>query len=58
MERLAYSLPETAEALGISVDLVYDVLRTGELKSVKIGDRRLITADALKAYLASLGEVA
>jgi excisionase family DNA binding protein len=57
-ERLAYSITETAEALGVSRDLVYDILRAGALKSVRVGRRRLVSAEALKAYLASSGNAA
>lgn len=52
MERLAYSVEETAEALNVSRDLIYDYLRTGELESVKLGNRRLITREAINAFLA------
>jgi excisionase family DNA binding protein len=41
-ERLAYSPDEAAELLGISRELVHDLLRTGQLGSVKAGRRRLI----------------
>ncbi len=41
-ERLAYSPEEAAELLGISRELVHDLLRTGQLGSVKAGRRRLI----------------
>ena len=41
-ERLAYSPAEAAELLGISRELVHDLLRTGQLGSVKAGRRRLI----------------
>jgi excisionase family DNA binding protein len=51
LERLAYSVEEAAEALGISRDLIYDLLRTGELASLKVGQRRLITRQALDAFL-------
>jgi excisionase family DNA binding protein len=41
-ERLAYSPDEAAELLGISRELVHDLLRTGQLGSVKAERRRLI----------------
>ena len=50
--RLAYSPEETAELLGISTDLVHDLLRTGQLGSVKAGRRRLIAKHHLEAFLA------
>jgi len=52
-ERLAYSPEETAELLGISRELVHDLLRTGQLGSVKAGRRRLISKRRLEAFLAS-----
>jgi excisionase family DNA binding protein len=51
-ERLAYSPDEAAELLGISRELVHDLLRTGQLGSVKAGRRRLIAKHHLDAFLA------
>ena len=51
-ERLAYSPDEAAELLGISRELVHDLLRTGQLGSVKAGRRRLIAKHHLQAFLA------
>jgi excisionase family DNA binding protein len=51
-ERLAYSPDEAAELLGISKELVHDLLRTGQLGSVKAGRRRLIAKHHLEAFLA------
>ena len=50
--RLAYSPDEAAELLGISTELVHDLLRTGQLGSVKAGRRRLIARHHLEAFLA------
>ena len=52
-ERLAYSPDEAAELLGISRELVHDLLRTGQLGSVKAGRRRLIAKHHLEAFLAN-----
>jgi excisionase family DNA binding protein len=52
IERLAYSPDEVAELLGISRELVHDLLRTGQLRSVKAGRRRLINRRHLDAFLA------
>ena len=52
VQRLAYSPEEAAEALGISRHLVYDLLRTGQLRSRKAGNRRLIGLRQLEAFLA------
>ena len=51
-ERLAYSPDEAAELLGISRELLHDLLRTGQLRSVKAGRRRLIAKHHLEAFLA------
>jgi excisionase family DNA binding protein len=50
--RLAYSPEEAAELLGISKELVHDLLRTGQLGSRKAGRRRLIAKHHLEAFLA------
>jgi excisionase family DNA binding protein len=51
-ERLAFSPDEAAELLGISRELVHDLLRTGQLGSVKAGRRRLIGKHHLEEFLA------
>jgi excisionase family DNA binding protein len=51
MDRLAFSPDEVAMALGISRELVNDLLRTGRLGSVKAGRRRLIGRHHLEAFL-------
>jgi excisionase family DNA binding protein len=51
-QRLAFSPDEVAAALGISRDLVYDLLRTGQLRSVKAGRRRLISRQHVDDFLA------
>ena len=50
--RLAFSPEEAAELLGISRELLFDLLRTGQLKSVKAGRRRLISRANIDAFLA------
>jgi excisionase family DNA binding protein len=51
-ERLAYSVDEAARALGLSRDVIYDQLRTGRLKSLKVGRRRIITREHIGEFLA------
>jgi excisionase family DNA binding protein len=50
--RLAYSPDEAAELPGISKELVHDLLRTGQPRSVKAGRRRLIARRHLETFLA------
>jgi excisionase family DNA binding protein len=54
--RLAFSPDEVAATLGISRDLVYDLLRTGQLQSVKAGRRRLISRRHVEDFLAGGGD--
>jgi excisionase family DNA binding protein len=51
LPRLAFSPDEAAEMLGLSRELVNDLLRTGELQSTKAGRRRIISQHALDAFL-------
>jgi len=53
--RLAFGVQEVADALGVSRELVKDMIRTGELPSVKLGRRRLISRKALERFLAGGG---
>ena len=50
-ERLAYSVGEAAQLTGLSRDLLYDQMRRGNLRYVKIGRRRLITRQHLEQFL-------
>jgi excisionase family DNA binding protein len=50
--RLAFSPAEAARLAGIGRTTLYEALGSGALRSFKIGSRRLITVEALKAWLA------
>ena len=56
MTRLLLTPEEAAEALSIGRTRVYELLRTGELVSVRIGHSRRIPADALVHYVEHLLE--
>ena len=51
IQRLALSMNETAEALGLSHTEVYRLVATAELRSIKIGRRRLVPTGALEAFI-------
>jgi excisionase family DNA binding protein len=53
MERLTYSIDELAETLGVSRDLINDALAMGQVKSIKVGRRRLIPASEVDALMKS-----
>ena len=53
-ERLAYSVEEAGRMIGISKRMLYELIRTGERRSVKIRTRRLVRHVDLDRFLASL----
>jgi excisionase family DNA binding protein len=54
MDKLLYRPKEAAVVLNIGRDKLYNLMRSGRLRSVKDGGARFITADALNAYVALL----
>ena len=51
---LLLSVRDVADRLSVSIWTVYDLCQTGHLESRKIGTRRLITPEALRAYVDGL----
>jgi excisionase family DNA binding protein len=47
----AYRIDDFCRAYGIGRTTVYALLKNGTLRSIKIGRRRLITADSAEALL-------
>ena len=56
--KLLYTAEEAAGVLGLGRSKVFELLATGELRSVKIGRARRITLDALQAFVNELDRVA
>jgi excisionase family DNA binding protein len=52
----AYTVEQVAEILHIGRDKVYALLRTGQLRSIKIGKLRRITSRHIAEFIASLEE--
>ncbi len=52
--KLLLTPKEAANALGIGITLLYDLLAKGDILSVKIGRRRCISVRALERYVDSL----
>jgi excisionase family DNA binding protein len=53
---LLYTAEEVAKSLHIGRDKVYQLIASGDLKSVKIGGSRRITREALDHFVAGLNE--
>jgi excisionase family DNA binding protein len=52
----AYTVEQVAKMLHIGRDKVYYLLRTGQLRSLKIGKLRRITEQQLAEFIASLDD--
>jgi excisionase family DNA binding protein len=50
----AYTVEQVAKMLHIGRDKVYELLRTGRLRSIKLGKLRRITEEHLAEFVASL----
>jgi len=50
----AYTVEQVAEMLHIGRDKVYYLLRTGQLRSIKIGKLRRITSQHLAEFISTL----
>ena len=53
-----YRVEEAAEALRLSRTVIYELIRSGRLRAVKAGSRRLVPVAALAEYVASLERAA
>lgn len=49
-----YRVTDAMKLLRLSRSLIYDLIRTGRLRSVKQGRARLITANGIREYIALL----
>lgn len=55
-DRLAYSTSEAAQVLGVSRPTVYTLIRRSDFPSFKIGQRTLIPAEGLRAWVQAQAE--
>ncbi len=58
MGKIFYNVPEVACALGIGRTTVYELMKSGELKSAKIGDRRVISVASVQSFAQSVLDAA
>lgn len=54
----AYTVEQVAKMLNIGRDKVYELIRTGQLRSIKIGKLRRITEEHLADFIASREDAA
>lgn len=48
---LAVSVPEAVRLSGVGRTKLYEAITSGALRSIKVGKRRLVTIEALRAWL-------
>lgn len=51
MDRLLVEISAASDVLGVGRSTVYVLISRGELRTVKIGRRSLITAESLRAFV-------
>jgi excisionase family DNA binding protein len=55
-ERLAVSLREACQIIGIGRTRLYELINNGELESIRLGGRRLVKIEALRELIGRLGK--
>lgn len=53
IEKIGYSVDEAVEASGIGRTTLYELIGSGAIESIKVGRRRIIPADSIRAYFAA-----
>nr|WP_314467973.1 helix-turn-helix domain-containing protein [uncultured Novosphingobium sp.] len=57
MTKLLCDIAQAGEMLSVGRSKVYELMDRGVLKSVKIGQRRLIKIDSIVSFVGTLNEV-
>jgi excisionase family DNA binding protein len=50
---ISVRIPEAVKITGISRSRLYELMRSGEIETVKIGASRLVLVESLRAFLES-----
>jgi excisionase family DNA binding protein len=58
MEKLMYRPVEAAQTLGMGRTAVFALIKSGRLRSIKLGGARFVTAEALQAFVRELEDEA
>ena len=54
MQSRLYRVPDVAEILSTGRTMIYHLMKTGQLKSVKVGGCRRVSSTDLEEYISSL----
>jgi excisionase family DNA binding protein len=58
MDKLMYRPAEAAQVLGMGRTAAFALIKSGRLRSIKLGGARFITAEALQAFVRELEQEA
>ncbi|MFY0610771.1 MAG: helix-turn-helix domain-containing protein [Hyphomicrobiaceae bacterium] len=53
---MAYRIADASRVCGLGRTKIYELIGNGQLKAIRVGGRRLIPADSLRALLATADE--
>lgn len=51
MDKLAYSIPEAATAIGVSKSYMYTLIKEGKIPYIKIGGRKIVPKLSLEQWI-------
>lgn len=51
--RMAYKVKEVAAAIGLGLTTTWALVNSGDIRSVRVGKRVLVTTDAVREFLAN-----
>lgn len=54
MDKELFKVDEVADICGLGRSKVFELIRSGEIESVKIGSARRVTRDAIQTFVRSL----
>ena len=57
MKKLAYSVPEAAQMIGLGRTKMFELIATGEVASIKVGRRTLVPIESLRNFVENLPSV-
>lgn len=55
-DALSYSVKTAAQAIGVSTATIWRRIQAGDIETFKLGERTLIRADALRAFIDRLSQ--
>ncbi len=55
---LALSVPQVAQLLGVGINTTYDLVRSKQLRSIRVGRQIRVPRSALEDYLNGSGQIA